>query len=142
MKIAELKELINLLEEHKLSKLQLKTGEFEVLLEKECAKAHAAPAASVQAALPHASAEAVQPPAAAGHFVSSPMVGTYYECPAVGKSSFVKVGDRVDADTVVCIVEAMKVMNEVKAGRSGIIREVLLENASPVEFGTKLFRME
>ena len=78
---------------------------------------------------------------ASGSFVTSPMVGTLYLTPAPGDPSFVKVGDRVEKDTVVCIIEAMKVMNEVKAGVAGIIAEKLVENGHPVEFATKLFRI-
>lgn len=77
----------------------------------------------------------------AGKYVTAPLVGTYYAAASPDNPSFVKVGDRVDENTVVCIIEAMKVMNEVKAGVSGTIAEVLAENAHPVEFGTKLFRI-
>lgn len=72
-------------------------------------------------------------------YVMSPMVGTFYPSPSPDASAFVKIGDRVEKQTVVCIIEAMKVMNEVKAGVSGIISEVLVENGQPVEFGSKLF---
>lgn len=77
----------------------------------------------------------------AGIFVTSPMVGTYYATPSPDDPSFVKVGDKIEKHTVVCIIEAMKVMNEVKAGVSGTVAEVLVENGHPVEFGTKLFRI-
>lgn len=77
----------------------------------------------------------------AGAFITSPMVGTYYSTPAPDEPSFVKVGDKVEKNSVVCIVEAMKVMNEVKAGIAGTITEILVENGHPVEFGTKLFRI-
>jgi len=74
-------------------------------------------------------------------FVTSPMVGTFYHSPSPNDPPFVKVGDRVEKNTVVCIIEAMKVMNEVKAGVSGTVAEVLVENNHPVEFGTKLLRI-
>lgn len=74
-------------------------------------------------------------------FVTSPMVGTYYGSPSPEDPSFVKVGDRIEKDTVVCIIEAMKVMNEVKAGVSGTVAEILVENGHPVEFGSKLIRV-
>lgn len=77
----------------------------------------------------------------AGIFVTSPMVGTYYSTPSPDDPSFVKVGDRIEKHTVVCIIEAMKVMNEVKAGVAGTVAEILVENGHPVEFGTKLFRV-
>ncbi len=76
-----------------------------------------------------------------GKFVLSPMVGTFYSSPSPDDPPFAKTGDRVEEGTVLCIIEAMKVMNEVKAGTSGILSEVLVENAHPVEFGTKLFRI-
>jgi acetyl-CoA carboxylase biotin carboxyl carrier protein len=77
----------------------------------------------------------------AGIYIESPMVGTIYLSPGPDESSFVTVGDRVSEDTVVCIVEAMKVMNEIRAGAKGVVEEILIDNAHPVEFGTKLFRI-
>ena len=77
-----------------------------------------------------------------GKYITSPMVGTFYSSPSPDDPVFVKVGDRVDENTVVCIIEAMKVMNEVKAGVSGILMEICVENAHPVEFGTKLFLVQ
>lgn len=74
-------------------------------------------------------------------YVTSPMVGTVYYSPSPNDPPFVKPGDRVEKNTVVCIIEAMKVMNEVKAGVSGIVGAPLVENAHPVEFGTKLFKV-
>ncbi|ANG66568.1 acetyl-CoA carboxylase biotin carboxyl carrier protein [Chlamydia gallinacea] len=78
---------------------------------------------------------------AVGDFISSPLVGTFYSAPSPDAPAFVKPGDIVSEDTVVCIVEAMKVMNEVKAGISGRIVEVLITNGDPVQFGSKLFRI-
>lgn len=75
------------------------------------------------------------------NYVTSPMVGTYYSSPSPEDPPFIKVGDRVEKHTVVCIIEAMKVMNEVKAGAAGVVTEILAENGHPVEFGTKLFRI-
>lgn len=77
----------------------------------------------------------------AGKYVTAPLVGTFYAAASPDDPHFVKVGDRVSENTVVCIIEAMKVMNEVKAGISGTIAEILVENANPVEFATKLFRI-
>jgi acetyl-CoA carboxylase biotin carboxyl carrier protein len=76
-----------------------------------------------------------------GRFVPAPLVGTFYAAVSPDDPHFVKVGDRVEENTVVCIIEAMKVMNEVKAGMSGTVAEVLVENAHPVEFGSRLFRI-
>lgn len=76
-----------------------------------------------------------------GIFITSPMVGTFYASSSPEDAPFVKVGDKVEKHNVVCIIEAMKVMNEVKAGVSGVVAEILVENGQPVEFGTKLFRI-
>jgi acetyl-CoA carboxylase biotin carboxyl carrier protein len=77
----------------------------------------------------------------AASYITSPMVGTYYSAGAPEEPAFIKVGDKVEKNTVVCIIEAMKVMNEVKAGIAGTVVEVLVDNGNPVEFGTKLFRI-
>jgi acetyl-CoA carboxylase biotin carboxyl carrier protein len=77
----------------------------------------------------------------AGKFVTAPLVGTYYAAISPEDPHFVKVGDRVEENTVVCIIEAMKVMNEVKSGISGTVAEILIDNAHPVEFGARLFRI-
>lgn len=74
-------------------------------------------------------------------YVTSPMVGTFYSSPSPDDPHFVKVGDKIDKNSVVCIIEAMKVMNEIKSGVVGTIAEILVENGHPVEFGTKLFRI-
>lgn len=77
----------------------------------------------------------------AGTHIVSPMVGTFYSAPSPEDSAFVKVGDKVEKDTVVGIIEAMKVMNEIKAGAAGTVAEILVTSGHPVEFGTKLFRI-
>ncbi len=74
-------------------------------------------------------------------YVTAPMVGTLYHSPSPQDPPFVKVGDRIEKNTVVCIIEAMKVMNEVKAQVAGTVAEILIDNAHPVEFGTKIFRI-
>lgn len=76
-----------------------------------------------------------------GTYVTSPMVGTFYSSPSPGEASFVKKGDRIEAHTIVCIVEAMKVMNEIKAGVAGVVDEVMVNDGDPVEFGTPLYRI-
>lgn len=77
----------------------------------------------------------------AASYIISPMVGTFYTAGAPDEPPFLKVGDKVEKNTVVCIIEAMKVMNEVKAGIAGTVVEILVDNGNPVEFGTKLFRI-
>lgn len=80
-------------------------------------------------------------PPQAGTYITSPMVGTFYSSPSPEDPPFVKPGDQVEKGSVVCIIEAMKVMNEIKAGITGTIVEILVENGHPVEFGTKLYRV-
>lgn len=76
------------------------------------------------------------------YVVKSPLVGTFYRAPSPEADPFVQEGDRVEEDTVLCIVEAMKVLNDIRAGASGIVREILVKNGEPVEFGQPLFRLE
>lgn len=137
------------LENSKLKKMVYKKGDFELHLEKEgeapppiAHPVHHLPSKShfePQHELPPPKAE--KQAEAPGKYVSSPMVGTYYGSPAPDKPQFVKIGDKVSEDTVVCIIEAMKVMNEVKAGTSGTVAEILADTAQPVEFGTRLLRI-
>lgn len=107
----------------------------DVLLRQESATQRTA------APLGRANAPSSEPEEVAGTYVTSPMVGTFYASSSPEDPHFVKVGDKIEKHTVVCIIEAMKVMNEVKAGATGIVAEVLVENGHPVEFGTKLFRV-
>jgi acetyl-CoA carboxylase biotin carboxyl carrier protein len=85
---------------------------------------------------------AAAPAAAALKEIKSPMVGTYYRAPEPGAEPYVKVGSRVSAGQTVCIIEAMKIMNEIEAEVTGVVKEVCLEDASPVEFGTVLYRVD
>lgn len=150
VELEQIKELIARMETSKLSKFFLKKGDFELHLEKESANyvpppRHAAPSIShedtFQAEAPSRGERKQAEPVASGIFVTSPMVGTFYAAPAPDQPSFVKVGDHVQENTVVCIIEAMKVMNEVKAGVSGKIVEIIAESSQPVEFGSRLFRI-
>ena len=101
----------------------------------------AAPAAAPVAAAP-AAAPAAPAAAPAGETIDSPIVGTFYRSSAPGVDAFVKIGSKVEPDTTVCIIEAMKVMNEIKAEKSGVIKEILAENGQPVEYGQPLFVIE
>ena len=74
-------------------------------------------------------------------YITSPMVGTFYTAPAPESDAFVKVGDRVQPDTVACIIEAMKIMNEIQSEESGVVAEILVEDGQPVEFGQRLYRL-
>jgi acetyl-CoA carboxylase biotin carboxyl carrier protein len=102
------------------------------------AVAAAAPAAPAAAA-PAPAAEPAAAPAANAETIDSPLVGTFYRATSPGAPALVSVGDKVTPDTVVAIIEAMKVMNEIKAEKSGVIREILVENGNPVEYGQPLF---
>ncbi len=145
-----IKALMAHLEASKLRKMIYKQGDFELHLEKESEP----PSPPIHAVVPsqpvkmHFDAPHDLPPSKGdrspelpGSYVTSPMVGTYYGSPAPDQPSFVKVGDTVNENTVVCIIEAMKVMNEVKAGMNGVVAEILADNAQPVEFGTRLLRI-
>lgn len=83
----------------------------------------------------------LEEPSVPSKFITSPMVGTFYLASSPETPAFAKIGEKVEKDTVICIIEAMKVMNEVKAGVAGTIVEILVENGHPIEFGTKLFRI-
>lgn len=145
MDLNELKELIGLLENSGLSELEIEEEGRRVRLTKQGANFVAMQAAPALAA-PLAAAPALAEPAAEKTLadeglvtIDSPMVGTFYACPAPGEPSFVEAGDAVTADQTVCIVEAMKIMNEVAAKVVGTIERILVENGEPVEFGQPLF---
>ena len=139
-----IKDLIKIMDKAHLSKLSVKEKNgFEVCLEKhtEC---HSSLKHHLHAAPHHEPPKAAPPEVKeeAGHFIQSPMVGTFYTAPSPNDPPFVKVGDRVQEGQLICIIEAMKVMNEVKADKSGVVKEVMIDNMQPVEFGTKLFRID
>jgi acetyl-CoA carboxylase biotin carboxyl carrier protein len=96
---------------------------------------------STTALVPAAAAATTIPSSAAEMEVKSPMIGTFYTAPSPESANYVQIGTEVNADTVVCIIEAMKVMNEIKAEVRGVITEILVENAKPVEFGQPIFRI-
>jgi acetyl-CoA carboxylase biotin carboxyl carrier protein len=147
MNMDQIKELIAQLEQSKLRKLVYKKGDFELHLEKDTPNVIQQRVRVAEAPEPAFQTEGQRggnirnTEAAPGTYVTSPMVGTYYASPGPDQPHFVKVGDKVNENTVVCIVEAMKVMNEVKAGLSGTVAEILADNAQPVEFGTRLLRI-
>jgi acetyl-CoA carboxylase biotin carboxyl carrier protein len=144
----ELKELISLLESSELSELEIEEEGRRVRLTKKSEPVYTtalpAPVAPAAPAAPSA-ALAVEAPAEASLAdeglvsIDSPMVGTFYGCPAPGEPSYVQAGDRVTGDQTVCIVEAMKIMNEVAAKVAGTVERILVENGEPVEFGQPLF---
>lgn len=146
MKIDEIKAIAEIVAANDLTELKLEQDGFTLEIKRggSATVVAAAPvavaAAPVPAAAPVAAAEA--PTAVSRETIDSPLVGTVYRAPSPEAAPFVKVGDKVSPDTVVCIVEAMKVMNEIKAEKSGVIRDILVENGSAVEFGQPLFVIE
>jgi acetyl-CoA carboxylase biotin carboxyl carrier protein len=156
----ELKELIDFLIEKDISEFELERGDVKVRIKRGVETAvpviaHAVPMATMPMAAPpaqgsHSPAVLVPPPASASaapaaaaeeelHTVKSPIVGTFYEAPGPGALPFVKPGDQVAAGQVLCIIEAMKLMNEIEADASGEIVKVLVNNGQPVEYGQPLF---
>lgn len=145
--ISKLKELVALMAEHDLAEVEVKNGEEAITIRRggvtQSAPAMAyAPAAPVAAAQPASAPMAAPTPApASGPTIDSPMVGTCYLAANPDSPSFVKVGQQVTADTTVCLIEAMKVFNEIKAEKDGIVEAILAKNGQAVEFGQKLFAL-
>lgn len=148
MKIDDIKAIAEIVSANDLSELKLESEGFSLEIKRGTVQTvAAAPVNVVPAVHPAAVHAAAAAPAAAENnaprvTIDSPLVGTLYRSPSPEAAPFVKVGDRVTPDTVVCIVEAMKVMNEIKAEKSGVIKDILVENGSAVEFGQPLFVIE
>ena len=145
MDIRKVKKLIELLEESGLAELEITEGEESVRISRHMTNAPAQytlPPQPYFAAPPAAPAAPAAAPEATGHKVLSPMVGTYYESPAPGSPNFVKIGDQVQAGATLCIIEAMKMMNQIEADVAGKVVAALAKNGEPVEFGQALFIIE
>lgn len=149
MDIRKLKKLIELLNESDVAEIEIHEGEESVRISRYsqapapvAAMPVPAPAAPTPAA-PQAEAETTAkstlPP---GHAVTSPMVGTFYRAPSPGAKAFVEVGQRVNVGDTLCIIEAMKILNQIEADKSGTVVAVLAENGQPVEYGEPLFVIE
>ena len=146
----QMKELIQLVGGNKLGGVEVRQGDFHfrVSARGEGAAPLAGTVASEGVAPPVTTddaAIAAETPVAeeeTGHVLKSPIVGTFYSAPSPDAEPYVRVGDRVEKGQVVCIVEAMKLMNEIEADASGVVSRILPENAQPVEFGAPLFRIE
>lgn len=144
MDLRKLKKLIDLVEESGIAELEITDGEEKVRISRTGA-ASAAVSATVTPAVA-APAVAVAPPANGGpaaaqnegHVLKSPMVGTFYRSPTPGAKAFIEVGQSVSEGDTVCIIEAMKLLNEIEADRSGVIKAILVENGQPVEYGHAL----
>jgi len=149
----DIKSIVDLMKKNSLSEFEMEKEGFKIKLRRAASEGKpeevqvqhylppatpAAPAAPTPAEAPVA---APVPEQSTEPEIKSPMIGTFYRKPSPESESYVEVGDTVTPDTVVCIVEAMKVMNEIKAEMSGVITEILVEDGSPVEFGQALFRV-
>jgi len=148
MEIKDIKRIVELVKNNELTEFSLKDKDFELVLKRGGEQVvYAAPPVAAAPAVAPASAPAVAPAPAEDALddlpeILSPIVGTFYRKPSPDADVFVQVGDEVDEDTVVCIVEAMKVMNEIKAECKGVIKKILVEDASPVQYGQPLFLVE
>lgn len=151
MDIRKVKKLIELLEESDIDELEIKEGEESVRISRHSAQPQPYFAAPPMAQMPAAPAAAPATAAASpeldsqdnaaslnGHVVKSPMVGTFYRSPSPGSPAFVEVGQNVKVGDVVCIVEAMKMMNQIEADKSGMVEAILIEDGQPVEFDQPL----
>jgi acetyl-CoA carboxylase biotin carboxyl carrier protein len=152
MDLRKLKTLIDLVSESGISELEVTEGEGKVRIVKNAPPVYVQPSASYapQYAQPAPFAGAEAPAVAAapaapavaapqGHVVTSPMVGTFYRAPSPGADPFVQVGDTVKEGQTICIIEAMKLLNEIESDKSGVVKEILVENGQAVEYGQPLF---
>ena len=153
MDLRKLKTLIDLVSESNVSELEITEAEGKVRIVKSAGVAMAAPvmmAAPVAAAAPQAPAVAAaeaapvaaEAPAASGHTVKSPMVGTFYRSSSPGAAPFVQIGQIVKEGDTLCIVEAMKILNEIESDKAGTVTQILCENGQAVEYGQPLFIIE
>src|SRR6056300_159641 len=149
MDIRKVKKLIELLEESDVAEIEIHEGEESVRISRGSTAVvapMAAPVAAAPMAAPAPAAAPVAAPAAEpevqGHAVRSPMVGTFYSAPSPEASAFVKEGDTVSAGQTLCIIEAMKILNQIESDKAGKVTKILVENGQPVEFDQPLFVIE
>lgn len=147
MDLRKLKKLIDLVEESGIAEIEVTEGEEKVRITRTTAAAapiYAAPAPAAAAPVAAPVAPAAAAPAARdlSNAQKSPMVGTFYRAPGPNAAAFVEVGQQVKAGDTLCIIEAMKLMNEIEAEKSGVVKEILVENGTPVEYGEPLFIIE
>jgi acetyl-CoA carboxylase biotin carboxyl carrier protein len=151
MDLRKLKTLIELVETSGIAELEIQEGEERVRITRSAPPSAAATTTNVQlplggglvapagmAATAGAAAQPLPPEEPEGHLVKSPMVGTFYRAASPGAKSFVEVGDTVQAGDTLCIIEAMKLMNEIESDKTGVVKQILVENGQPVEFGQPL----
>jgi len=152
MDIRKVKKLIEMLEESSLAEIEIKEGEESIRISRagitgpavaqvitSAPVTPATPAPTPAAAPGEAPSSPVRP---SGHLVTSPMVGTFYRSPSPGAKSFVEVGDTVAVGDTLCIIEAMKMMNQIESDKAGTVKAILKENGQPVEFGEPMFVIE
>ena len=150
MDIRKIKKLIDIVEESGIAELEIKEGEELIRINRYSSSAAvyapvpapAAPAPAQPAPQSSSAPPSSDEPAVMGHIVKSPMVGTFYRSASPGSKSFVEVGHAVKAGDTLCIIEAMKILNQIEADKSGVIAKILVENAEPVEYGQPLFIIE
>ena len=146
MDLRKLKTLIELVENSGIAELELTEGEEHVRISRNVAPSQQFYSAAPQqhmmmAAAPQAAAAAApaEPAVPEGHVVKSPMVGSFYRAPSPGAKSFVDIGQTVNEGDTLCIIEAMKLLNEIETDKGGVVKAILVENGQPVEFGQPLF---
>lgn len=154
MDIRKVKKLIEMLEESSLAEIEIREGEEAIRISRtsstgthvvHMAPAHVVPqagSAAPVAGAPAAAAAAVPATTPAGHAVASPMVGTFYRASSPEAKPFVDVGSQVNVGDTLCIIEAMKMMNEIESDKAGVVKAILKENGQPVEYGESLFIIE
>ncbi len=148
MDIRKVKKLIELLEESDVAEIEIHEGEESVRISRYSAMPAAmampammpqAPAAAPAAAAPAAAPAEESEPEITGHAVRSPMVGTFYRSPSPGSKPFVEVGQQVSAGDTLCIIEAMKILNQIESDKTGTVKKILVDNGEPVEYNEPLF---
>jgi acetyl-CoA carboxylase biotin carboxyl carrier protein len=144
MDLRKLKKLIDLVQESGIGEIEITEGEEKVRISRQIAAAPGAMGAPAmqQVTVPAADAAAPAIPEPKGHALKSPMVGTFYRAPSPGAPSFVEVGQAVVKGQTLCIIEAMKLLNEIESDVSGTVKAILVENGQPVEYGQQLFLIE
>jgi acetyl-CoA carboxylase biotin carboxyl carrier protein len=149
MDIRKIKKLIELLDESGVAEIEIKEGEESVRISRQqnviaAPVAMTAPAVAAPVAAPVAPAaeEPAAEPEISGHKVTSPMVGTFYRSASPGAATFADIGQKVSEGDTICIIEAMKILNQIEADKSGTVKAILVENGQPVEFGQPLFIIE
>lgn len=153
MDLRKIKTLIDLVQQSGIAELEITEGEEKVRISRNGAPGSFMPAPMTPAnivlppelggaAISGAATAAAAPPEPAGHSVKSPMVGTFYRSPSPGSPSFVEVGQSVTKGQTLCIIEAMKLLNEIESDATGVVKAILVENGQPVEYGQPLFIVE